>query len=79
MLPQLHYEAFNQISDQASRLQKTIAETDKIKTLTGEEQKGMEPQEVNRVLEQIYIQYATQKYIDSVKPDMKDVARVRTE
>ena len=58
MLPQLHFEAFNQISDQATRLSKTIAETHKIKTLTGEEQKGMEGHEVNQILEQVFIQYA---------------------
>ena len=47
MLPQLQFEAFNQISDQATRLQKTLSETVKIKTLAGEEQKGMENQEIN--------------------------------
>lgn len=47
MLPQLQFEAFNQIADQASRLERTLAETRKVKTLAGEEQKGMERQQIN--------------------------------
>lgn len=59
-------------------MQKTIEETNKIKTLTAEEQKGMEAQEINQIMEQLYINYATQKYLDSVKKKRNEDILVRT-
>lgn len=47
MTPQMHFEAFNQLADQSMRIKKTIDEAMKIKTLTGEEQRGMDSTETN--------------------------------
>lgn len=79
MLPKLQFEAFNSISDQFTREQKTIDETYKSKTLSGEEQKGMEDSEVNQIMQQLYMSYAVHKYIDSVKRSRGEIINVRTE
>ena len=60
------------------RIEKTIDEAMKIKTLAGEEQRGMDSTDTNQILEQIYIQYAAQKYIDSVKERASKKDMVRT-
>ena len=39
----------------------------------------MEGHEINQILEQVYIQYAAQKYLDSVKIRKEDIITVRTE
>ena len=39
----------------------------------------MEPSEVNSIMNQLYISYAVQKYIDSIKRSKEDIARVKTE
>ena len=39
----------------------------------------MESGEINQIEEQLFIYYATQKYLDSLKKDKAEIIRVRTE
>ena len=39
----------------------------------------MESSETNQIMEQLYISYAVQKYLDSVKRSRTDIVRVQTE
>lgn len=76
--PQLHFESFDRLADQALRLRDTMAEDDQIRkevhkevfqeltagTHEAEAKKASQTAEVNEMLNHLYIHYSISKYYD---------------